>query len=119
MGLSENCVASVDAISCTEDDIAFIEFKNGAVNNRNVKDKIRDSLLIFCDITKKNIEYTRRKAEFVLVYNEAKNPLPNQYTKSIIQSAPSRTFISKYLAQKGKNEFILFDLFRALQKSIF
>lgn len=112
LGISEDNAASVDGISYTTEAIAFIEFKNGSVNNRNVKDKVRDSLLIFCDITKKDIEYTRQNAEFVLVYNEAKNPLPNQYTKGVVQSAPSRTYISKRFAQMGKQEFILFDLER-------
>ena len=112
LGISEDNAYSVDGISHTDNAISFIEFKNGKVNNRNVKDKIRDSLLIFCDITNTDISYTRQNAEFVLVYNEDKNPLPNQYKKDIVQPSASRTFISKRLAQMGKQEFILFDLER-------
>lgn len=103
--------SSVDAISHTQDSIVFIEFKNGNMKNEKakVKVKIRDSLLIFGDITDKTISYTREKVEFVLVYNEDKNPLPNQYTRDIPFS-PSRMFISKQIAQLGKTEFVLFDL---------
>ena len=68
--MSEDRAASVDALVVKGDVIVFIEFKNGKVNNRNVKDKIRDSLLIFNDITEKNLTYTRNKAELIVVYNE-------------------------------------------------
>ena len=57
--LSEECAASVDALLETDENIAFVEFKNGKVNNRNIKDKIRDSLLLFCDLTKQTISDTR------------------------------------------------------------
>lgn len=46
-GLSEEVVTSVDAIVPFENGILFVEFKNGKVNNRDIKDKARDSLLIF------------------------------------------------------------------------
>ena len=49
LGLSENNASSVDALVQFADCIAFVEFKNGKVNNRNVKDKIRDSLLMFTE----------------------------------------------------------------------
>lgn len=111
LGLSENNAASVDGLMYRADHVTFLEFKNGSVNNRNVKDKIRDSLLMFCDITGKTISYTRQRAEFILVYNENVNPLPNQYTKNI-QRSDSRRYISKRIAQLGKEEIILFDLER-------
>lgn len=49
-GLSEDAITSVDAIVPLEDRILFVEFKNGKVNNRNIKDKARDSLLVFLEI---------------------------------------------------------------------
>lgn len=114
LGLKGDHASSVDAISQTQDKIIFIEFKNGKMKSeiRKVKEKLRDSVLLFGDIVEKTISYTRENAEFVLVYNEEKNPLPNQLTKGIVQEAPSRTAISKMLAQKGKQEFILYDLER-------
>lgn len=53
---NKNAVTSVDAIyKCTTNgDFIFIEFKNGRINDNmadEVADKIKDSLLIFCDIT--------------------------------------------------------------------
>lgn len=113
--LSEECAASVDALVKTEENLLMIEFKNGKVNNRNVKDKVRDSLLFFCDITGKNISYTRENLEFIVVYNQEKNPLPNQLKKQTartIQDSPSREAIGKYFLKKGNEEFIRFDLER-------
>ncbi len=112
LGLSEEVAASVDAVVQIGETVVFIEFKNGKVNNRNVKDKIRDSLLIFNDITGKNIAYTREKVELVVVYNCEKNPLPNQLKKGKTQESPSRTAISDYFTAKGQKELILFDLER-------
>ncbi len=110
--LSEECAASTDALLQTDTGLAFVEFKNGKVNNRNVKDKIRDSLLLFCDFTQKTISYTREHVDFIVVYNEEKNPLPNQYKKQTNADAPSRTEISRYFLGKGNQELILFDLER-------
>ncbi len=112
LGLSEEVAASVDGLAHTTDSIVFLEFKNGKVSNRNVKGKIRDSLLIFCDITKKDISYTRSSADFVLVYNETANPLPNQISRSSVQDSPSRTAIAKRITQMGNQELVLFDLER-------
>jgi hypothetical protein len=107
LGISEDKVYSVDGISYTEDSIIFLEFKNGSnINNREVHDKIRDSLLLFCDITKTNISFTQKNAILILVFNEQANPIPNQYTRHI-QPSPSRSFISKVVAQKGNKEIII------------
>lgn len=112
LGLSEDHAASVDGLACTADSVVFLEFKNGKVSNRDVKNKIRDSLLIFCDITKKDVSYTRHNMDFVLIYNEAVNRLPNQLGKNVVQDSPSRTAISKRIAQMGNQELILFGLER-------
>ena len=108
--LSEECAASVDALLETDENIAFVEFKNGKVNNRNIKDKIRDSLLLFCDLTKQTISDTRKNLDFIVVYNEEKNPLPNQFKKQAVSDAPSRIAIGKYFLGKGNEELIRFDL---------
>ena len=102
--LSEECAASVDALLETDENIAFVEFKNGKVNNRNIKDKIRDSLLLFCDLTKQTISDTRKNLDFIVVYNEEKNPLPNQFKKQAVSDAPSRIAIGKYFLGKGNEE---------------
>ena len=68
-GLSEEVATSVDAIVPMKDGILFVEFKNGKVNNRNIKDKARDSLLIFLEIIGKNITFSRSNIDFVVIYN--------------------------------------------------
>lgn len=100
LGLSEEVAASADALLDAADGIAFIEFKNGKVNNRNVKDKVRDSLLIFCDIVQKELSYTRENVDFILVYNLTKNPMPNQLNKNAVQESLSRTEIAQHFLQK-------------------
>ena len=110
LGLSDESAASVDALIFHGGRVVFIEFKNGKVVNRDIKSKIRDSLLIFCDIVSKSISDTRREADFVLVYNFDKNPLPNQLTGGMVQESPSREEIAKYFLKKGGSELIRFDL---------
>lgn len=100
LGLSEEVAASVDAVVQNQETISFIEFKNGKVNNQNINGKIRDSLLIFCDITESNISYTRENVDFYVVYNEEKNPDPNH----------SRNTIAAYFMGKGNEEYIRFGL---------
>lgn len=76
LGLSENYAASVDALIQLEDTIYFIEFKNGNMKpevKRNVRDKVRDSLLIYNDIEDSTIADNRTSVVFILVYNENKN----------------------------------------------
>lgn len=112
LGLSEEVASSVDAVIQMDGHISFIEFKNGKVNNRNIKDKIRDTLLIFSDITGINIDYSRNNIDLIVVYNLEKNPLPNQFKKGKLQETPSRIAIAKHFAAKAKEPVILFDLER-------
>lgn len=103
LGLSEESATSVDAVIQFEDHIDLVEFKNGKVNNRNIKDKARDSLLIFTDITGKNIAYTREKVDYIVVYNPEKNPPP-------YQASPSLISIASHISAKANEPFIRFDL---------
>ena len=111
-GLSEDAITSVDAIVPLEDRILFVEFKNGKVNNRNIKDKARDSLLVFLEIIGKNIAFSRSNIDFVVVYNLEKNPLPRQVQKGQLQDTPSRVSIADHFMGKAPKEFICFDLER-------
>lgn len=86
----------------------FVEFKNGKMNSKkiyNVQNKIYDSLLIFCDITSRNISFCRENVNFILVYNESKNPKEDGET----QESP-RVAIGKHFSAKAKKKFIRFDL---------
>ena len=111
-GLSEEVVTSVDAIVPFENGILFVEFKNGKVNNREIKDKARDSLLIFLEIIGEDLAFSRGNIDFVVVYNLEKNPLPRQVQKGQLQETPSRVSIANHFMEKAKKEFICFDLER-------
>lgn len=97
LGLSEEHAKSIDALALCDSPLVFIEFKNGNMQHEKgaVKNKIRDSLLILCDIICKSIGFTRENMEFILVYNEAKN---------------SRVGIGKYLTNLEGKSSILFGL---------
>lgn len=112
LGLSEEVVTSIDAILPFESGILFIEFKNGKVNNRNIKDKVRDSLLIFLGIIKENITFSRENIDLVVVYNPEKNPLDKQMQNERLQETPSRVSIADHFMKKAKKELIRFDLER-------
>ena len=111
-GLSEDAITSVDAIVPLEDRVLFVEFKNGQVNNRNIKDKARDSLLVFLEIIGENIAFSRSNIDFIVVYNLEKNPLPRQVQKGQLQETPSRVSIADHFMGKAGKEFIRFDLER-------
>lgn len=112
LNLSENAITSVDAVVQIENKILFVEFKNGGVNNRNIKDKARDSLLVFLGIIGKDITFSRSNIDFIVVYNLQKNPLPKQVRKGQLQETPSKVDIADYFMKKGGKEFIRFDLER-------
>ena len=50
----------------------MIEFKNGAIDKDEIRNKIIESLIIFNDLTQSKIEDTRQNMDFVLVYNSDK-----------------------------------------------
>lgn len=112
LGLSEEAMTSVDAILPLADRIVFVEFKNGEVRNRSIKDKARDSLLVFLDIIGENITFSRSNIDFVVVYNLEKNPLPKQVQKGKLQETPSRVSIAEHFMEKADEELIRFDLER-------
>ena len=103
--LSVKGVASLDTLAVYKDRLELIEFKNGCLVKREkeeklerIGNKIRDSLLLFCDIVNKNISHTRNHVDFILVYNEFKNPIT------------SKEIIALRVTQRGGGEFIRFGL---------
>lgn len=79
--------------------LVFIEFKNGYMNRKkrfDVRGKIYDSLLIFTDITGTDIGYTRDNMDYILVYNQEKNPDDSiEEPERYIQESSSRDVISE------------------------
>lgn len=101
LGLSEECSKSVDAIIDFNENFILIEFKNGKMKNekKDVKEKIKDSLLIFGDVIGETVSSIRNDAKFILVYNASKN-----------ESKNSKIEISKRVSHLAREEIIRFDL---------
>lgn len=91
----------------------FVEFKNGKlIKNQKgkwiddkyeiqeIELKIKDSVLIFCDIAKKNLEYIRENFNFILVYNFEKNAL-DRFTDNLFRN--SKKEIVRFGMNKHKN----------------
>ncbi len=77
----DEALSSVDALLLANDNV-LIEFKNGDIRKREARlaihGKIQNSLLLLCDITDNTISTLRDTLDFILVYNESKNPVTNR-----------------------------------------
>ncbi|WBB29705.1 hypothetical protein [Parvimonas micra] len=101
-------IRSVDSLVCINDLDSFVEFKNGVISyyKNSEKDsdeisehclkkdilydidwKIRDSLLVFCDVLGETISYTRQNLDFILVYNEDKNKYRDDLKNAIFKKS--------------------------------
>lgn len=101
-------IKSVDSLVCINDLDSFVEFKNGVIsyyeNSKKNSDeipehclkkdilhdidwKIRDSLLVFCDVLGETISYTRQNLDFILVYNEDKNMYRDDLKNAILKKS--------------------------------
>ena len=69
---SNEVFKSADAMFYSEvkNKLIFVEFKNGKV--RDVKTKLKDSLLVFSNIIDINLEFCREYLEYIVVYNYEK-----------------------------------------------
>lgn len=95
-----------------EGKLYFVEFKNGVMKKDkvfNVYQKIYDSLLILNDIIGENISFCREHLNFILVYNESKNPYENGETA---KEDSAKVRIGKYFAAKANKKYVRFDLER-------
>lgn len=78
-GSTKDC-RSNDALVIVDSDkqyFIFIEFKNGQVSNaeiERIRSKIAESLLIFNDMLDVNLSFDRAHVNYILVYNQSKNP---------------------------------------------
>lgn len=118
--ISEEKASSVDAIATFGDSIVFVEFKNGEINNQNLKNKARDSLLIFLDIIKKDLLYSREYINLVTVYNETVKPITKEEEKKLDKDeAYAQPFpydqIVGYLFKFANKELVRFGLDRFQQ----
>ncbi len=77
----DEALSSVDALMLADNKV-LIEFKNGDIRKKEARlaihGKIQNSLLLLCDITDSKISTLRNALDFILVYNESKNPVANR-----------------------------------------
>ena len=118
---SDKASQSVDVLILNKQDkIVFIEFKNGKINDRNkrsrLKSKLRDSILIFNDINRLDLDFSRNNVEYILVYNQAENrsSVSEQQSQQIrqngIETTDSLRNIQQSFARKAGEEFVYFGL---------
>ena len=103
----DNVASSVDALFFKEENIYFIEFKNGRIEKNEVVKKMYDSLLMFSDISQKDISYFRKHLHFILVYNDEKVKEDDFVLrqKHHIQESYNRSFINSHIKIKNKYDF--------------
>lgn len=102
-----------------EDEIYFIEFKNGRIDQREngrIKFKFLESILMFVDIVKKDLEFSRNNVKYILVYNYDVNCDQFNFNddKKVkeVHYKNSRVNIGQALMRLAKKELVRFDLAR-------
>jgi len=116
----DNKPKSADGCQHKDNNIIFIEFKNGEITSkakRDIRCKMLNSVLILSAITDNKISYLKNICQFILVYNQEKNGDINlsinlnkdakQQNKSFDLSGYDNVFFSK-TDLFNKNEFETF-----------
>ena len=117
---SNEVFKSADALLYSEvkNKLIFVEFKNGKV--KDVKTKLKDSLLVFSNIVDVDLKFCRKYLEYIVVYNYGKNKQyveqeKDKYRKEGQNKSQSlsREYMEgfvKPLFRLAKDEIILWDL---------
>lgn len=77
---------SADALSMDGEYSYLIEFKNGEIDPIQIRDKLKDSVMMLCDEWKKTTTDTRKEIRFVLVYNESQKALSKSQAIAIAKA---------------------------------
>lgn len=93
----------------SEENIYFIEFKNGKVKKYDLMQKNYDSTLILSDIISKHISFMKENITYILVYNTDKNDF-KEIDGKLVDKSKNRDFIGANLAKLSNDTFIKFDL---------
>ena len=112
---SNEVFKSADALLYSEvkNKLIFVEFKNGKV--KDVKTKLKDSLLVFSNIVDVDLKFCRKYLEYIVVYNYEKN---KQYVEQEKEEQNKSQSLSeeyiegfvKPLFRLAKDEIVLWDL---------
>lgn len=97
-------VKSVDALVTNNDEMYFIEFKNGDVRpeKQSIFHKAKDSILIFNSVTGYTIKENRKYCVFVLVYNEDENHFSNRTLSALARANRGRMNYDSFGFEKMK-----------------
>lgn len=125
LGLSDT-PSSVDALYVDKKGyVIFVEFKNGYIDNTekySVQKKIYDSMLILGDITSIHISDMRKRAVFILVYNDQANERSRdkEYNekKKAVQPSSAYDKLAKTVSGYAGKEYVCFGL-RMFEKYCF
>ena len=94
---------SVDALATDGQQTYLIEFKNGEdIDNRQIENKLKDSVIILCDEWNRSISHTREDIVFVLVYNEERKKLPAADIRAISIANKSGASQNRFGLNKAK-----------------
>ncbi len=95
--------------------LVFVEFKNGKV--KGIKEKLKDSLLVFSDIAAVNLEFCRKYCEYIVVYNyEANKKYVEDEKLKLEEKTKSQTVDREYMklantiSKYAKEELVLWNL---------
>ena len=117
---SNEVFKSADALLYSEvkNKLIFVEFKNGKV--KDVKTKLKDSLLVFSNIVDVDLKFCRKYLEYIVVYNYEKNKQYVEQEKDKYRKEgqnKSQSLSEEYiegfvkpLFRLAKDEIILWDL---------
>lgn len=93
-------------------DIVFVEFRNGAVKEFEVRKKIYDSVLIYSDITSSSISSMRKTVKYILVYNEGKEAKSRteDVKETFVEPSESYDTIAKGTGKFAKQPYVKFGV---------
>lgn len=111
--------SSNDALAIIDGKLYFIEFKDGNMQSEihDVKRKIFESLLIFCDIINDTISFTRQQVNYILVYNKQKSEtyIKRLLKRNEVQETPSLDSLMNDLGKLADYNIDYFGLRKQFQ----
>ena len=114
---SKEVFKSADALyfDKVKNKLVFVEFKNGKV--KGIKEKLKDSLLVFSDIADVDLEFCRKHCEYIVVYNyEANKKYVEDEKQKLEEKTKSQTVDREYIkfantiSKYAKEELVLWNL---------
>ena len=95
--------------------LVFVEFKNGKV--KGIKEKLKDSLLVFSNIATVDLEFCRKHCEYIVVYNyEVNKKYVEDEKEKLEEKTKSQSVDKEYMkfantiSKYAKEELVLWDL---------